>query len=105
MDITQLAPSLLQLPFVVAFIWFALRMSNEYREDAKRRDEHWMQFLELERKQRKEAMDQGMQEVSAMTQGMRDMTCALIKLVEEMSRHDAAAMERHNTLKEAIDRK
>lgn len=90
--------ALIQIPFIAAFIWFAVRMSHDYRDDAKLRDQHWMEFLKLEREQRKIAMNQGMEEVKAMTEGMKELTHAIADLAKHMIQHDGGAVSRHEDL-------
>ncbi|NIQ16861.1 MAG: hypothetical protein GTO02_21505 [Candidatus Dadabacteria bacterium] len=91
----NLITALIQIPFIAAFIWFAVRMSNDYRRDAKERDAHWMEFLKIEREQRKHAMEQGMNEVQMMTEGMN-------KLAKGVAEHDTKAVERYEKLREII---
>lgn len=42
----QLVPLIVQVPLVGAFIFFALRLSADYRADADRRDKQWQAFIE-----------------------------------------------------------
>lgn len=106
-------PALIQIPFIAAFIWFAIRMSTDYREDAKERDRHWMEFLTLERAQRKEAMDQGMTEVKIMhesskqvtmhmVENTKDLTSAMADLARAIAEHNVSAIERFNRLKDIV---
>jgi Na+/phosphate symporter len=95
-----LLPALVQVPFIAAFIWFAVRMSTDYREDACKRATHWMEFLALERSQRKEAMDQGMNEVNRLTESMYKLTESMGELAKAVFEHDTKAMERYNNIKE-----
>lgn len=97
-------PALMQIPFIAAFIWFAVRLSSDYRKDAKERDQHWMEFLSIERSQRKEAMDQGMDEVKQMTQGMLKLTESMSDLARAIAEHNVSATERYNHIKEIIKR-
>lgn len=96
-------PAIIQIPFIAAFIWFAVKMSADYRDDAKNRDSHWMEFLTLERAQRKEAMLQGMQEIKEVTEGMMRMTESMANLTRAVAEHNIGAIERHNTLKDIVN--
>ncbi len=98
----NLITALIQIPFIAAFIWFAVRMSNDYRRDAKERDAHWMEFLKIEREQRKHAMEQGMNEVQMMTEGMNKLANAVGDLAKGVAEHDTKAVERYEKLREII---
>ncbi len=85
---------------------FLTLMTNNFREDTKARDEHWLldgkgrdehwaAFLVSEREQRKAAMEYGMHQVDALAESVK-------ALVEAIQAHDLAAEGRYNRLMEAI---
>jgi hypothetical protein len=92
----EVIPVLLQLPFVAAFIWFALRMSNEYREDSNTRDKHWMEFLTLERQRQEKSLKMLGDHVLRLDEAMKQFT-------EKMSVHDAGALERFKCLQKRFE--
>lgn len=98
----QLYPALIQIPFIGAFIWFAIRMSNDYREDAKARDKHWMEFLAVERDQRKEIMGQGLIRISEVTDGMCKLTDSMANLAQAIVEHNSDSVKRLADLKDAL---
>lgn len=103
MNIDAMLSTLIQIPFLAAFIWFSLKLQNEFRADSKDREKHWMEFLGHEREQRREAMDNGMEQVKMLTESMRSITEALASLTKEMVDHSSGSEERHDTIIRSLD--
>lgn len=61
-----------------------------------------MEFLKLEREQRKLAMEQGMQEMCQITGGMVKLTESMGDLARAIAEHNVGAMERHNALRDSL---
>lgn len=63
-----------QIPIVVAFIWFVLEMDKRNARYAHQRDEQWRQFLHEQAKQ--------------FTEALKPITATIGKLVKATERHD-----------------
>jgi hypothetical protein len=99
--LVELAPAYVAL---IIFVWFTLRLVREHRLDAETRDVRWLQaaekrdkdwreFLEGERTQRRESMDQGLE-------GMGDITRALDRLAVAMRTNETNSVARYERLME-----
>lgn len=97
-----LVSALIQLPFLAAFIWFAVKLTSDFRKDANDRDKVWIDFLAIERAQRKHAMDTGMAEVKELAAGMTKLANAVVELSHAMAQHTTEARERYDNLRQAI---
>ena len=98
MSFDQIAPALIQLPFLGIFVWFSLRMLTDFRQDSTKRDEVWREFLTQERAQRMSAMQLGLDEVKHLAGGIARVADAVAELAKGISSHDAKAGERHSSL-------
>jgi len=113
----ELISLFIQVPLVAAFVVFALLLVKGQREDRKAdqerllehelglqksthqfiadQNERWQEILTTERDRRKEAMDQGLREVSIVGEAITKLADALALQTEAFSRHDQAAIDRH----------
>jgi hypothetical protein len=97
----QLIPLAVQIPLVLAFMWFALRMSAEYRADAERRDKQWQAFMELQnglwRNFIKDMNDTSCASGDLQAQRLGELAQIIASLKEDFKEHDQRVnvKERH----------
>lgn len=118
----ELATLLFQVGAVGAFIFYSLSRNKSEASDRKvlldataaerqKRDQDWrdfllqqstanLQFLESERLQRREIMEEAHRD---FTGGMASVTRALDSIAQAFSQHSADAVTRHQTVTSALD--
>ena len=96
MDANAVFQTLIQAPFIAAFIWFSLKIQNQFRMDSKERERHWMEFLAQERNERQGA-------TVALTTSLDAVSEALLSLTREIVDHNAGADERYQQITDSLN--
>jgi hypothetical protein len=92
---SDLISLLIQIPLVGIFVWFALRLSADYRTDTARRDEQWQRFIEqqneLWRNFIRELVERSSNSEDMTAQRLTELATVIRGLLDDFKAHDAKA--------------
>ena len=101
-EIKEWAPTLLQIPVVAAFIVFTTWMLKAFLEHLKFVANTHLESMASERKQRMEAMDTGLREVSQICAAIEKLAVAITENNRSLVAHNAEASQRHAHLLDVL---
>ena len=83
---------LIQIPLVGIFVWFALRLSADYRADAEKRDKQWQTFIdqqnELWRSFIKDLVERSSSADDIVSQRLAELATVIRSLLDDFKTHD-----------------
>lgn len=100
--IEQWGPIAVQIPVVVTFVVFTTWMLKAFLAHLQHVAKTNTELLEIERKQRSEAMQTGLREVSVLCTAMEKLALAITENTRSITSHNAEATARHTHLLDAI---
>lgn len=88
----QVISLLIQIPLVGAFMWFALRLSADYRADTDKRDKQWQAFIEqqneLWRNFIRELVERSSNADDMVSQRLSELATITRSLLDDFRSHD-----------------
>lgn len=102
MEFNQWGPIAIQIPVVVTFVIFTTWMLKAFLIHLDKVAENHAKLIELERKQRSEAMQLGLREVSQLCQAMEKLAQAVADNTKSITIHNSESVVRHHTLLDTL---